>query len=615
MATQTHKIFISHNSKDKPIVDELRHLLACVPSAKVFCSSYANTSTTGGKSLKKQLDEAIGASTLVLMVGTSNYFRSVYCLYEMSVACFLSKRILPIVYDVDAYSEFAGLLGDIVYVDIAKADCAETLFKTFFSCFGVAYVTLAGCESITRLRPQGELQPYIASGHVYSDIIEYCHRYGVVRFSDTSMNAESVKSKIVAAREVKLLSTTGAALITMLSNQAFPEFLAQGGTLSVLLADKGSRFCRDVAFIENNEDAAENLRRITGEFDNVVFALKESLKKAAFLAGGTTVGKVFIGSCGTLLRQTVLLTEDAGGAGWGWVSVTVPPYRTKDGTPSFELKSDAGQTRSMYAIMNGHFEAIRKKAIVDGAYRELKAETVLERFSKEEEENGISQEKRRAEIEAWNEKYRRAERDRTAVWDGEDVLIEIAAQHPLRRGKTPGKEFRARLDCGIRLYREAREAGKTVRIYVPGSRHANCDVADAVSLSTAGKRYLIEQGVPASDIFSDEMNERYKGAAGVYNTADECYVAACIFKNEGDFGTLISVCSPSQTLKKMLFYIEQGLLAACWAVPVENAFHNPVYEAAEIIPNILYEDHTWQGEHSKYGIRTRLERVPREEKP
>ncbi|MBQ9769687.1 MAG: hypothetical protein IJW27_05730 [Clostridia bacterium] len=134
-----------------------------------------------------------------------------------------------------------------------------------------------------------------------------------------------------------------------------------------------------------------------------------------------------------------------------------------------------------------------------------------------------------------------------------NILIEVAAQHPLKDGLYPDEEFTARLDRAIELYKE--------------------------------------------------------------KTADECFIASKIFFTEEEsFGQLYSVCSPNQLMRKNLFYMEFGIIPMIITVPTANMFHNFLKELLGNVPYIISEDHNYQGETSKEAIRTRRERLPDYEK-
>ncbi|WP_433065604.1 hypothetical protein [Dactylosporangium sp. CS-033363] len=214
-----------------------------------------------------------------------------------------------------------------------------------------------------------------------------------------------------------------------------------------------------------------------------------------------------------------------------------------------------------------------------------------------------------AQQEQWRERYEAARAAMRARRGTPGALIEVAAQHPLAGGVTPGVEFAARLERGAELYRQLRAGGERVEVYVPGSRHRAGEVDDAVSLSAAGTRYLREAGLPAADLHGDDLNARYKGAEGVFGSADECFVAARYFLDAG-FGRLYSVCSPSQLMRKTLHYIAFGVVPLNVTAPVDEPFHDYLYELFEAVPHVLGVDGTLQGPGSREAERLRRERRP-----
>lgn len=187
------------------------------------------------------------------------------------------------------------------------------------------------------------------------------------------------------------------------------------------------------------------------------------------------------------------------------------------------------------------------------------------------------------------------------------VLIEIGAQHPLIDGK-PGEEFALRLEKGIELFKIEQEKGNEPIIYVPGSLHSvkvNGEwQTDKNSLSTAGRNFLLEHGIPAECICSDDANERFK-QDGVYNSGDECLVAKQL-ANERGIDRIISVASPVQVYRKALFYLEYGFEPEMYGVGLENTFHNYVGESFWSLYITYFIDHTWQD--SFLAVKTREER-------
>lgn len=172
-------------------------------------------------------------------------------------------------------------------------------------------------------------------------------------------------------------------------------------------------------------------------------------------------------------------------------------------------------------------------------------------------------------IDQWKEKEMEAKcksKGRKNLY--KKVLIEVAAQHPLKKGKFPGEEYAKRLDIAYELM------GEDVYIYLPGSLH----IPDEVSLNEAGKEYLLKKGVPENRIIitGDE----------VYNSTDECEIASRILI-ENEFAELICICSPAQLIRKALSYISFGVYPSFKIASCDELFHSYVEEATRNIPILL----------------------------
>lgn len=195
----------------------------------------------------------------------------------------------------------------------------------------------------------------------------------------------------------------------------------------------------------------------------------------------------------------------------------------------------------------------------------------------------------------WLDKYEKAlSAMNQAKKFGKGVLIEVAAQHPLKNGLYPAEEFQARLDLGIKLYKEFSDK-ENVKFYIPGSKHQENGKADLVSLSEAGKNYLISKGIPQENIFADDANYEIMGEKGVYNSTDECYVACKLFKKY-NFKELHLVCSPNQMMRKMLCYIDFGYFPNIHTASCDKMYHNPINEIFECIPKVLENNQKAQDE-------------------
>lgn len=191
-------------------------------------------------------------------------------------------------------------------------------------------------------------------------------------------------------------------------------------------------------------------------------------------------------------------------------------------------------------------------------------------------------------IEQWKEKEMEAKfksKGRKNLY--KKILIEVAAQHPLREGKFPGEEYAKRLDIACELMNE------DTYIYLPGSLH----IPDEIPLSEAGKEYLLEKGIPEDKMLATEDE--------VYNSMDECEIASRILM-ENDFAELICICSPAQLMRKALSYISFGVYPSFRVASCEELFHSYVEEATRNIPILL------NGEEE---LKEEKERLREERKP
>lgn len=207
----------------------------------------------------------------------------------------------------------------------------------------------------------------------------------------------------------------------------------------------------------------------------------------------------------------------------------------------------------------------------------------------------------------WLDKQEQARKTMSVRNDCSAVLIECASK-VLKDGLHPDDEFCARLDRTVELYHLLSHENEVVHIYVPGSLHKEAGVTDRCTLSTAGKRYLVAQGIPEDVILGDAENERYKGDEGVLNSADECFVASRIF-HEGQYRELHCVCSPIQVTRKWFYYLEFGLVPLIHSVPfAKSDVMDIVTEQLRGTENVIYNDHNAQSHDSEVWINSRKER-------
>ena len=210
--------------------------------------------------------------------------------------------------------------------------------------------------------------------------------------------------------------------------------------------------------------------------------------------------------------------------------------------------------------------------------------------------------------EYWYEKQRLAQQAMEGHRECNGILIECASK-VLEDGLHPDSEFRARLDRTIELYHKLCQENEVVHIYVPGSLHKENGISDQCTLSTAGRRYLIERGIPDVIILGDRENVQYKGNEGVLNSADECFVASRIFF-DGKYRELHCVCFPIQVTRKWFYYLEFGLVPLIHSVPVvDSDVMDIVTEQLRGTENVIYNDHNAQSHDSEVWINSRRERM------
>ena len=210
-------------------------------------------------------------------------------------------------------------------------------------------------------------------------------------------------------------------------------------------------------------------------------------------------------------------------------------------------------------------------------------------------------------MEYWHEKQSLAQLTMESRRGCNDILIECASK-VLEDGLHPDFEFRARLNRTIELYHKLRQENEVVHIYVPGSLHKENGISDQCTLSTAGRRYLIERGIPDEIILGDRENEQYKDNEGVLNSADECFVASRIFFGD-QYRELHCVCSPIQVTRKWFYYLEFGLVPLIHSVPVvDSDVMDIVTEQLRGTENVIYNDHNAQSHDSEVWINSRKER-------
>ena len=572
----------------------------------VFCSSNPNAGIDTGKKLHDEINRQLQNCDIFVAIVTENYLRSPHCIYEMSVARYLQKKTPIIIYANDDVSDRIRDIANTEWISI-------TLNKEASIVEGVHNISKV--LKISDLSDQNKIElflrelskivssnrPYFGmTNEVYNKILSYCQKEGITMFGKGSVfTKDEMESKFSCAKEVYIVATTGAGLLKTLKEIAIIRALKNKAKINILLPDRNSKFCCDVAIAESSRSgygpviAEQNRYRIEAEFVATFQYLNEAVCQAQEKYGND-IGEVWCYSTQTLLRQTIVLVISDHNTSWGWMNMTMAPFRTAD-TPNIAI-SDSDANRGLDNLIVKHCKCIIKIACERKAFRKINGNTRADKLDITDHEQYWRKKKEMAE-----------ERMKKRKELSDKVLIEVAAQHPLDDGLYPNQEFQKRLDMALQLNNEL--GAMNVWFYVPGSRHKFEGDEDKITLSQAGKNYLLEHGIQETHIYGDEANIMIKGKHGVYNSADESFVASQLFI-ANSFGRMICICSPNQTLRKTFYYMEFGLIPECYGIPNSEIFHDVVSEYFNSLHHTVYEDHDWQDMESAVFINSRKDRMP-----
>lgn len=612
----------------------------------VLCSSVPRAGIPAGELLHEQIDNGIEGCKVFLAIITDNYLRSPHCLYELCLARYLLKEtketkgtkgtkgtVIPIYSNEHARENISKIANaewrsiDLKGKPVSENDLEE-LMKSLEPLLNKGEQPLIEKDSLRSVLNAiakikvAEIPPVGMSNDEFDNLLKYCQEEGITKFKKGAVySPDEMKKKFSQAKTVYIVSTTGAGLLKTMKEEVIPAAILNGAVVNVILPDQNSQFCIDVAKAEcfQLEDIVkeQNVQRISHEFEHSIQYLNEAYLKAQKIADErhqTLTGKLNAYCSGTLLRQTLVLVESEvesqqdepnqesskTKSSWGWVNMTMVPLRTTD-TPTIAI-SDADADSGLDYLISEHCKCLMAIAEEKHLKKEINGVTAVSPFSSSSPIYAQDYwEKKRDAARHFMEK-RRGRFDK--------ILIEVAAQHPLYLLTQPNEEFRVRLDFAARLYDQFISKAKSVYIYIPGSLHKFEGFPDAITLSEAGADYLFRvHGIPSSVIYGDDINLKYKGPEGVYNSADECFAASMLFKDEL-FSRLICVCSPYQTMRKTFFYMEFGLFPECYGIAAPDLFHDPVSEYFGSLHHTVFEDHHWQDPTSSSFVNSRKERMP-----
>lgn len=91
------KVFISHASADKPLIDEFVTLLTTgvgLPLSEIYCTSLDGLGISAGEDIALEVATAINESEVCILILSPNYYASSYCLAEMGAIWIKQKNVL-----------------------------------------------------------------------------------------------------------------------------------------------------------------------------------------------------------------------------------------------------------------------------------------------------------------------------------------------------------------------------------------------------------------------------------------------------------------------------------------------------------------------------------------
>jgi hypothetical protein len=101
LATKELQLFISHSSKDAPIVkafvDKILKLSLKIESDQIFCTSLDESSIKSGEDFRNAIKQKLQMASLVILIISDNYRKSEVCLNEMGATWVLNNRVVPFI--------------------------------------------------------------------------------------------------------------------------------------------------------------------------------------------------------------------------------------------------------------------------------------------------------------------------------------------------------------------------------------------------------------------------------------------------------------------------------------------------------------------------------------
>lgn len=131
------KVFISHSSGDKEIVQELISLIEGmgVKSKQIFCSSFDGYGIQLGVNWLDAVKNELTEETLVLFVLTTNFYNSNMCQCELGAVWVNTLKHIPILVPPLVYDDLEYILRNQQSMTINKEENLSSLYEEIINWF------------------------------------------------------------------------------------------------------------------------------------------------------------------------------------------------------------------------------------------------------------------------------------------------------------------------------------------------------------------------------------------------------------------------------------------------------------------------------------------------
>lgn len=140
-----NKIFISHSSNDKLIVEQLIDLFEIigVDNSSIFCSSFEGYGVMLGENFLDRIRDEINEDVLMVFVLSNNYYSSTISICEMGAAWVKTKHHIPMLIPPFGYRDVKGVIPLTQGMKVNELEKFNTLKKMIEQLFEIESIDFA----------------------------------------------------------------------------------------------------------------------------------------------------------------------------------------------------------------------------------------------------------------------------------------------------------------------------------------------------------------------------------------------------------------------------------------------------------------------------------------